>query len=256
MNKAELRESIQAYKWFHSIDFGDGIVTNGYSTLEFQRQDAETIFRPINIQGANVIDIGAWDGLLSFEAKKRGAARVLATDHYVWGGNPAFRGRETFELAREALGVEVEAMDIDVPDLSPERVGTFDVVLFLGVFYHLFDPIEGLRRAASLARDVMVVASYVDLGDVDRPAMVFYPGDELAGDPTNWWGPNVPLIKALLKEFGFSRIDYTAKPRATFHGWRSDARRVEIPGLDSSDTSPMVPANRSLLSRALRRLRR
>src|SRR2546425_10243084 len=167
-----------------------------------QKQDAETLFRPIKISGASVIDIGAWDGFYSFEAKRRGAASVLATDHFVWSGDPQFHGRETFDLAREALGFEVKALDIDVPDLSPDRVGTFDVVLFLGVFYHLFDPIEGLRRAASLAREVLVVVTHTDLNDIDRPAMVFYPEDELAEDATNWWGPNVALIKALLKEFG------------------------------------------------------
>jgi len=100
MNKAELRERVGDYHWFHSIDFGDGIVTKGYSSLDAQKQDAETIFRPIKISGASVIDIGAWDGFLSFEAKKRGAANVLATDHFVWSGDPKFRGREAFGLGR------------------------------------------------------------------------------------------------------------------------------------------------------------
>ena len=225
MNKTELRERIRDYKWFHSIDFGDGIVTTGYWSPKMQKQDAKTLFRPIKISGASVIDIGAWDGFYSFEAKRRGAATVLATDHFVWSGDPQFHGRETFDLAREALGLEVKALDIDVPDLSPEHVGTFDVVLFLGVFYHLFDPIDGLRRAASLAREVLVVVTHIDLAEIERPAMVFYPGNELAGDPTNWWGPNVPLMHALLKQFGFARVDYTSKPRPIFHAWRSDALR-------------------------------
>ena len=102
MNKTELRERIRDYKWFHSIDFGDGIVTTGYSSPKMQKQDAKTLFRPIKISGASVIDIGAWDGFYSFEAKRRGAASVLATDHFVWSGDPQFHGRETFDLAREA----------------------------------------------------------------------------------------------------------------------------------------------------------
>ena len=81
-------------------------------------------------------------------------------------------------------------MIVDVPELSPERIGTFDIVLFLGVFYHLFDPIDGLRRAATLAKEVLVVETHTDLCELDRPAMVMYPGAELAGDATNWWGPN------------------------------------------------------------------
>jgi hypothetical protein len=58
----------------------------------------------------------------------------------------------------------------DVPDLCPEKVGgTFDVVLFLGVFYHLLDLIDGLRRASSLANEVLVVETHTDLNDLDRP---------------------------------------------------------------------------------------
>ena len=72
-------------------------------------------------------------------------------------------------------------------------------MLFLGVFYHLFDPIDGLRRAASLAQEVLVVETHTDLGEIERPAMVMYPGRELANDPTNWWGPNNACVVALLK---------------------------------------------------------
>jgi tRNA (mo5U34)-methyltransferase len=53
--------------------------------------------------------------------------------------------------------LDIETMTVDVPELSPERIDTFDIVLFLGVFYHLFDPIDGLRRAATLAKQVLVV---------------------------------------------------------------------------------------------------
>jgi tRNA (mo5U34)-methyltransferase len=222
-----ISEQVNQHRWFHSIDLGNGIVTPGVKTPKIHARESTAIFDPIKMDGASVIDIGAWNGFYSFEAKRRGAVRVLATDHYCWN-NPHFRGRETFELARSVLGLDIDALDVDVPELSVEKVGgAFDVVLFLGVFYHLLDPIDGLRRAASLANEVLVVETHTDLGDIDRPAMVMYPGDELAGDPTNWWGPNNACVRALLTTLGFTRIDGPEKfsPRAVFHAWRTTSRR-------------------------------
>ena len=240
------RERIADYPWFHSIDLGD-IVTPGTKTRDIHAREVRHFFEPINLEGASVIDIGAWNGFYSFTAKQRGAARVLATDHFSWN-HPDFRGRETFELARDALDLDIEMRDIDVPGLSVDELGTFDVVLFLGVFYHLYDPIDGLCRAASLANEVLVLETHIDLRWVGRPAMMYYPADELSGDATNWWGPNVPLIRALLTGLGFARIDIvTSGTRAIVHAWRSD--RLQAPGW-----TPPQPQQRkrSILSRAAR----
>lgn len=65
-----------------------------------------------------------------FEAEKRGAARVLATDYFCWGG-PGWGTRAGFDLAHRLLNSKVEAKEIDIPDISPETVGVFDIVLFL-----------------------------------------------------------------------------------------------------------------------------
>jgi tRNA (mo5U34)-methyltransferase len=226
LDTGQISEQVKQYFWFHSIDVGNGVVTPGTKTPQIHAAEAAVIFDPIEMNGATVIDIGAWNGYYSFEAKRRGASRVLATDHFCWN-HEHFRGRETFDLARSALGLEIEALDIDVPELSPEKVGgKFDVVLFLGVFYHLFDPIDGLRRAASLANDVLVVETHTDLADLDRPAMVMYPGCELDGDPTSWWGPNNACVRELLNAMGFARIDgpKNFSRRATFHAWRTSSR--------------------------------
>jgi tRNA (mo5U34)-methyltransferase len=214
---------IAQYQWFHSINLGNGVTTPGIKSRDQHLKEAAAIFNPIRMDGVSVIDIGAWDGFYSFEAKHRGAGHVLATDHYCWN-HEALRGRETFELARSALGLDIEMLDIDVPDLSVEKVGgQFDVVLFLGVFYHLIDPIDGLRRAASLAKEVLVVETHTDGEDIGRPAMIMYPGTELGGDPTNWWGPNNACIKALLGTMGFARVDgpVCTDARPVYHAWRS-----------------------------------
>jgi tRNA (mo5U34)-methyltransferase len=226
---ADLQSRVAALPWHHSIDLGGGIVTKGNKSLPICADEASVIFDRVDLSGRTVLDIGAWNGYFSFEAKRRGAGRVLATDSFCWS-HPHIRGRETFDIARSALGADVEAREIDVADLSPEAVGEFDVVLYLGVFYHRYDAIEALARVARLAKQVLIVETHLDLRNLNVPAMAFYPGRELANDPTNWWGPNEYCMKALLLGHGFKDVEMVAHPaddnRAIFHAWRSTEARI------------------------------
>jgi tRNA (mo5U34)-methyltransferase len=219
----ELLARAKTYYWFHSIDLGNGVITPGSKSVDLLRAESDAIFGPLDLRHKSVLDIGAWNGNFSFEAKRRHATRVLATDHHCW--TPEVKGRDTFHLAKAALNLEIEELDIDVPELTPDRVGQFDVVLFLGVFYHLVDPIQALQNLATLTKEVAVVESHLDLGNLDRPAMVFYPGAELNNDPTNWWGPNRLCMEALLTLVGFGRIEYRPHPivgaaRGIFHAYK------------------------------------
>jgi tRNA (mo5U34)-methyltransferase len=243
-----LADEVANHFWWHSIDLGSGIVTPGQKTLSLHASEFSAIFDRIDLSATSVLDIGAWNGAYSFEAKRRGAERVLATDSYAWD-DPRFRGRETFELARSALDLDVEGRTIDLMEMTPAGCGKFDVVLLLGVFYHLKDPIQGLAIAAALALEVLVVETHVDLEFMSSPAMAHYPGAELAGDITNWWGPNVPLMIAMLRGEGFSRIDAVsiAPKRAIFHAWRSDRRRLGDPPAEMC-----APSMRRLRQRQLR----
>jgi tRNA (mo5U34)-methyltransferase len=201
-------------RWFHRIDLGDGVVTPG-------EDDSQTklarIRMPARLDGSSVLDIGAWDGFFSFEAERRGASRVVAVDPECWR-EPAWgpRGwgtKEPFELARSALGSGVEDLDIALEDISPDTVGEFDLVLFLGVLYHLPDPLPIFERAASVCRRQLIVETHADLQELTRPAMAFYP-DEVDGDPSNWWGPNAAMLRALLAREGFVRTEVFGEPRA------------------------------------------
>jgi tRNA (mo5U34)-methyltransferase len=211
-------------RWYHSIDLGDGIVTPGVddSPARLARLDL-----PQSLNGRTVLDIGAWDGFFSFECERRGASRVLAVDSYSWQGS-GWGTKAGFELAREALGSRVEDLDIDVLDLSPERVGTFDVVLFLGVLYHVPNPLLALEKVASVTRGTLIVETVVDLLGVNRPAAVFYPGTELNRDPTNWWGPNPPAVVGMLKTVGFDRVrTVTPLPNAAYRAARAAWHRIQ-----------------------------
>jgi tRNA (mo5U34)-methyltransferase len=109
-------------------------------------------------------------------------------------------------MARQALRSKVEDLEIDVLDLSPERVGTFDIVFFLGVLYHMRHPLLALERVASVSRGRLFLETHLDLLDCPYPAMAFYPGAELANDHTNWCGPNVAMVKAMLETVGFTDV--------------------------------------------------
>jgi tRNA (mo5U34)-methyltransferase len=194
-----LRREVDQVVWWHTIDLGNGIVTPGRD--ETPRR-WPLLGLPESLEGLDVLDVGAWDGFYSFEAERRGAKRVVATDQYAW--RHLGTGRRGFDLARRALRSKVEAREVDVMDLSPRKAGgTFDLVLFLGVLYHLRDPVTALERVASVTAEVLVLETHVDLLRTRGPAAAFYPEGQLYGDTTNWWGPNLPALLGMLRVAGF-----------------------------------------------------
>ena len=168
------------------------------------------------------------------EAERRGASRVLAVDSYAWDGRN-WSNKDGFELARRALGSRVEDKQVEVLDISPQRVGEFDLVLFLGVLYHMRYPLLALERVASVTKEQLILETHVDLLGCGSAAMAFYPGKQLDGDSTNWWGPNTRAMEAMLKTVGFRRIELVTPPsllrrlthlvgrghpRAVYHAWK------------------------------------
>lgn len=203
MSTDELRRRVHSRPWFHRIDLGSGIITPG---VDDSPAKLPHIKLPEDLTGKTVIDVGAYDGFFSFEAERRGAERVVAADYFCWNLE-GMATKEGFDIAHEALGSRVEDRMIRVEDLSPETVGQFDLVLYLGVLYHTPDPIRCLRRLRSICRERLILETHLDAEDYPRPAMVFYPGATLNNDRSNHWGPNRLAVKALLEEVGFSRVE-------------------------------------------------
>jgi tRNA (mo5U34)-methyltransferase len=203
MSPDELRQAVAGIKWYHQIDLGDGIVTSGESDTF---RALPRLRFPDSFRGMTVLDIGAWDGFYSFEAERRGADRVLATDHFCWSGE-GWGTKAGFDLAHRVFNSRVEAMDIDVLDLSPQTVGAFFVVLFTGVLYHMRHPLLALERVASVTRRWLILETAVDMLWRRRPALAFYPDAELNHDPTNWFAPNHAALRGMLETVGFRRVE-------------------------------------------------
>jgi len=151
--------------------------------------------------GKRVLDIGAWDGWFSFEMERRGA-EVVAIDVF---DNPRFR-----EM-RSVLGSRVEYRQMDVYELSAERVGVFDIVLFLGVLVHLRHPLLALERVCSVTRGMAAIETMVlgerFAGDVEaeRPVMEFVERDEFGGGTRCL--PTLPCLLAFCRSAGFARAE-------------------------------------------------
>jgi tRNA (mo5U34)-methyltransferase len=201
-DRASLAKEIGERRWFHVFDFGDGLQTPGRDVTE---PKIAALDLP-DLTGKSVIDVGAYDGYFSFECERRGAARVVACDHWAWTW-PGEDARRNFDLVREVLDSNVEALTVPVEELDGEEHGMFDVTLFLGVLYHAPDMVGYLRAVRSVTKEMLVLETMVDALDVDRPAAIAYPPGTFPNDDSNYWGPNPACVEALLGRAGFSRVE-------------------------------------------------
>ncbi len=201
----DIQKAVDEINWFHSLDLGRGIVTPGVKTPEILQSEANQFFRN-DLDGKSVLDIGSWDGFFSFEAERRGAQSVLSTDHFCWEG-PGWGTKAGYTLAHEVLGSHCASKSRDVFDLDPQELGTFDTVLFLGVLYHLKDPLGGFERAAAMSHDHIVVETVTAYNEITDPIFRYYPAKSLNNDDTNYFAQNTAALTAMLQEAGFSRVE-------------------------------------------------
>jgi tRNA (mo5U34)-methyltransferase len=210
-------------RWYHTIELAPGIVTPGLFDL---RGVVDRLPWP-NVRGARCLDIATYDGFFAFELERRGAAEVVATDikdydewdlpepERAFGVNSMKAGwgekGRGFAIAKEALGSAVRREWVNVYDLSPERVGMFDVIVCGSLLLHLSDPIGALRAIRSVCKGVFLSAEAID------PFLTFVhrrrPVTRLmgVGGLRQWFVPNAPAQEHMLVASGFS-IERAGRP--------------------------------------------
>ena len=208
--------------WFHNLRL-DGIETAPDHFLgDFPRTKFESFARhlPEDLTGKTVLDIGCNAGFYAIEMKRRGAARVLGIDHDE-------RYLEQARLASEVAGADIELRKLEVYDVGMLRE-RFDLVLFMGVLYHLRHPLlaldllhehvcadmlvfQSLQRGSDEVADVPEDAPFEDTKLFDAPGwpVLHFVERAYAGDGTNWWIPNRAASEAMLRAAGF-RIETRA----------------------------------------------
>lgn len=207
--------------WFHNIHLPGGVETapdhplGDFPSNKWKHVGASL---PQDLGGCRALDIGCNAGFYSFELARRGAD-VLAIDH-----DPHYLRQAEWARGRFELRGTIEFRQQSVYDLA-QLSETFDVVLFLGVLYHLRYPLLALDLVAERTRDTLVLQTLTmpggspegrtpadlsyesreELNGAAWPRMAFIE-HQFAGDPTNWWVPTAGAVEAMARTSGFTII--------------------------------------------------
>jgi tRNA (mo5U34)-methyltransferase len=265
--EADLREAVTAAGlWYHTIELPGGVVTPGWFDL---RRVVQKLPWP-DVTGKRCLDVGTYDGFLAFELERRGASEVVALDipnHEDWDWPPDVRahgpehlaliaGPEKgagFRVARDALGSDVEKVDMSVYDLSPERVGTFDVVVCGSLLLHLRDPLRALEAIRSVCD-----GEFMSSEEVDLQLSVTHPRQPLAklkgsGSELQWWIPNAAGHRRMVFAAGFELLRHTriySEPFGKGHrAYGQKLRNVRLRAARTLLTGKMGVPHAAVLSR-------
>lgn len=237
LSTEEIRRQVaELGEWFHNLDLR-GVQTapehflGDYPQIKWERFSASI---PEDLSGKSVLDVGCNAGFYSIQMKRRGAERVVGID------------TDEQYLAQARFAAKVSNADIEFRQLSVYRVADlheqFDLVLFMGVLYHLRHPLLALELLhENVVRDLLVAQSLMrgskdvmhipgdfpfpekDVFERDEFPRLYFVEKRFANDPTNWWIPNRACLEAMLRSTGFEILDHPEDEVFI-------CRRTDIPG--------------------------
>jgi tRNA (mo5U34)-methyltransferase len=230
--REEIRRRVSELgNWFQNMEL-NGVPTAPHHFLGDYPGIKWRTFRdsiPADLSGKTVLDIGCNAGFYSIQMKRRGAARVLGIDF-----DPVYLAQARF--AAQVTGLDIEFREMSVYDVASlgER---FDVVMFMGVLYHLRHPLLALDLIHEhVTRDLMVFQSmqrgskevaavapdysFHEQGMFDHPGYpaMYFVEQSYSHDPTNWWIPNRACVEAMLRSAGFVIVDHPEDEVYICHG--------------------------------------
>jgi tRNA (mo5U34)-methyltransferase len=195
------------FLWHQRFELAPGVVSPGANDVDWLMHTAGL---PGDVSGASVLDIGTTNGGAAFALERRGATRVLATDivdsmHF------------GFDAIKATLSSNVEFRQLSVYELSNEIREQFDYVIFWGVLYHLRHPLLALDNVRAVTRGMAYVETAVCDAEspesAHAPGARFYRRDELAGDSSNWFAPNVLALTDWCQSCGLEPTTVRAWPQ-------------------------------------------
>jgi tRNA (mo5U34)-methyltransferase len=192
----------------------DGVVTPGWSDV--LRDKLPYFGMPKDMSGLRVLDVACAEGFFSFEAERRGAAEVVSLDY-----DPECIKR--FKICAEALGSKIDAPHLmSVYELDPKEFGTFDLVMFFGLLYHVAHPLLAIEKVAAMTKGTLLIQSYtletaseeeVPLARFQWNGIMSGPVENPIHDPTVFWEPNAACVNDMLRHVGFVNIERLPGPK-------------------------------------------
>jgi tRNA (mo5U34)-methyltransferase len=199
-----VKQGLEQTGLYHSFRLPDGRLAVGAMSLDWQEKRLAAFDLPPNLEGKRVLDIGPWDGYYTFEMERRGA-EVTAIDYV---------DLDTFRALHRAFASKAVYRRMDVYEIDASGLGPFDIVLCLGVLYHLKHPLLALEKICAVTRDRCVVDTFVVDGEEHQhglgsplPFAEFYERAEMGGQTDNWCGPTVAAVEAWIRAAGFARAE-------------------------------------------------
>jgi len=234
VNKEEVVRLVGARSWFHGFEIAPGIVSPGRVKVD-ARAALDYYGVPQSLSGVRALDIGARDGPYSFELERRGA-EVLALDIE----DP---DRTGFNVAKSIRGSSVEYLRGSVYDIRRETVGGFGIVFFLGVYYHLRNPLLAFSRIWEVLKDdgtvyfegaVLDYAYNVEsrlrekaglLRQIAALPVALFNAGEYDSDISNWFIPTRACLLDWLSGTGFKDATLLDPPNVQFSRAAGSARK-------------------------------
>ncbi len=224
LSPEEVRRRVGDFEWYHTIDLGHGVSTPGTYDLTPLLSHYGI---PASLDGKSVLDVGPGHGYFAFEFERRGAAAVATAELPSGTGHDAspelqdlFRkaGHAFDHYHHNALGFAIQARGSRVArhfhsvyDLTPDRVGMYDLVFCASVLLHLTDPLRALYGIRRVCRDEAIISTAVDThaGQAHRSLAMFI------GTATGqaFWIPTMTCLEHMLLAAGFARVERVS----TFH---------------------------------------
>ena len=186
-------------RWYDNFTFDNSCSTYGRSPSP---KKMHAIGLPITLTNVSILDIGAYEGFYSYQCEGRGAS-VTSQDNFIWHAQGE-NSKERFLFMYDLLESKNKIQDVPLMELK----GSYDVVLFMGVLYHLENQLETLRKVRSLTKGLCVIETLLDNIHLQGSILTSYMDGNLNNDPTNTYSHNLASLTEMIRKAGFRNLEF------------------------------------------------